>query len=1082
MSVPSPSCRIAVAMGFCCLVAESAGLHGAEQSASKAPSAAVLATANTFELHGQTFTLPTGFIVESAAAAPVVSRPITIDFDEQGRLYATECFGAIEKADVAQQKKIHRVVRLEDTDGDGRFDKRVVFADQIPFPEGTMWLNGSLYVAAPPSIWKLTDANGDGVAEQRVEWFKGNTLTGCANDLHGPYRGPDGWIYWAKGAFAKQTYDRPGRQPLVTRASHIFRARPDGSGIESVMTGGMDNPVDVVFTSTGERILSNTFIQNPGGGKRDGLLHAVYGGVYGKEHDVVYEHPWTGPDLMPIMTHHGPSASCGLVCAESGAWGREYDGNLYACLFNLHRVTRHVLVPRGATFTTKDEDFLVSSSADFHPTDIIEDADGSLLVADTGGWYKLCCPTSQLVKAEVLGGIYRIRKKDAKTPEPPKADDPRGLKIDWKAQTVSQLVQSLDDPRHAVRQRAADGLVTPVGAADVANGFEQTVTAMEQAIKNKNQPAFTRHALWALIRMDSDDARQLVRRQLESADESVRQVALQGVSLWRDREAIDSLMRLLKGESRGNRRLAAECMGRIGDARAVPALLAALPSADDRFQQHAIIHALIEIGDSKALTTALSDENTSIQRGAMIALDQMPLAGHIAKPGVERSRLDAAPVVKALVTNDAALREAAGWIVARHPEWGGHLATELGKRLMAADQLPAQQQDELARQLGRLAGAPEIQALLIKPSTADPSTSPAAEVAMRAMSQSRVKQVPQAWIAWLTAALATDSTAIQAQAVATIRALPWGKDRPAPLVAALLRIADSDKADADRRLAALTAIPVGAMELSAERMAFLLGQLDRDQPVTRRSLAAETITRAKLSADQLALLTDKLDRVAATEINQMLDAFAQSTDAALGLKLAAALKKAPAFAALRPDHLQTRLSKFGPDVQREAAALAAMLNIDLAEQRKHLEKTLAELKNGDIKRGHVVFRSAKAACSTCHATGYVGGTVGPDLTRVGAIRAERDLLESIIFPSLSFVQGYEPWTVTTKDGDVHVGRLTKNATDEVVLVCANREVRLPREQIAEIQPGKVSIMPSGLEQQLSKQELADLVAFLKSCK
>ena len=63
----------------------------------------------------------------------------------------------------------------------------------------------------PPSIWKLTDTNGDGVADQRVEWFQGKTLTGCANDLHGPYLGPDGWIYWCKGAFAQQTYERPGQ-------------------------------------------------------------------------------------------------------------------------------------------------------------------------------------------------------------------------------------------------------------------------------------------------------------------------------------------------------------------------------------------------------------------------------------------------------------------------------------------------------------------------------------------------------------------------------------------------------------------------------------------------------------------------------------------------------------------------------------------------------------------------------------------------------------------------------------------------------------------------------------------------------
>ena len=76
------------------------------------------------------------------------------------------------------------------------------------FPEGLLCFDGSVYVGAPPIIWKLTDANNDGVAEQRTPWFDGKTCNGCANDLHGPYLGPDGWIYWCKGAFEKQVYKR----------------------------------------------------------------------------------------------------------------------------------------------------------------------------------------------------------------------------------------------------------------------------------------------------------------------------------------------------------------------------------------------------------------------------------------------------------------------------------------------------------------------------------------------------------------------------------------------------------------------------------------------------------------------------------------------------------------------------------------------------------------------------------------------------------------------------------------------------------------------------------------------------------
>src|SRR6266487_919429 len=235
-----------------------------------------------FKFSNQTFSVPAGCEVEVAATTDLVQRPISGSFDEQGRLYVTDSSGSNEKPDKQLANPNHRVLRLEDMDGDGKFDKSTVFADKMMFPEGCLWHDGSVFVSAPPSIWKLTDTNNDGVADVRGEWHQGKTLTGCANDLHGPYLGPDGWIYWCKGAFASQTYELPNGKPFTSRAGHIFRARPDHSGLEPVMTGGMDNPVGLAFTPEGERILCGTFFVQPQAGKRDGLIHAIYGGVYGK--------------------------------------------------------------------------------------------------------------------------------------------------------------------------------------------------------------------------------------------------------------------------------------------------------------------------------------------------------------------------------------------------------------------------------------------------------------------------------------------------------------------------------------------------------------------------------------------------------------------------------------------------------------------------------------------------------------------------------------------------------------------------------------------------------------------------------
>jgi putative heme-binding domain-containing protein len=133
---------------------------------------------------------------------------------------------------------------------------------------------------------------------------------------------------------------------------------------------------------------------------------------------------------------------------------------------------------------------------------------------------------------------------------------------------------------------------------------------------------------------------------------------------------------------------------------------------------------------------------------------------------------------------------------------------------------------------------------------------------------------------------------------------------------------------------------------------------------------------------------------------------------------------------------------------------------------------------------HWLFYGPKAACFACHTVKNEGGQVGPDLTKIGAIRSNRDLLVAIVFPSASFARGFEPYEITTKDGKFYpAGIIRRETADALHIVTGDRvEVRIPRSEIETVVPGKVSIMPDGLDNQISRQELSDLIAFLMTLK
>ncbi|HEX5244201.1 MAG TPA: PVC-type heme-binding CxxCH protein, partial [Tepidisphaeraceae bacterium] len=985
------------------------------------------AAAHQIKIDGRTFTLPDGFTIERVAGPPVVNRPIQGDFDEFGNLYMAESSGSSDKVQKQLEEKPHHILKLAAADAQGIFHTSSVFADHLMFPEGAMWEEGSLYVGAPPSIWKLTDITGQGIADQRIEWFSGKTLTGCANDIHGPYAGPDGWIYWCKGAFAEQTYILHGNKKFVTRAAHIFRARPDGSGIEPVMTGGMDNPVHVVFMPNGERFFTTTFLQNPAGGQRDGIIHAIYGGIYGKVHDVIEDHPHTSPDVMPVLVQLGPAAACGLARYESDAFGPEYRNNLFASSFNLRKITRHILTPSGATYSSKDEDFLVCDDLDFHPTDIIEDADGSLLIVDTGGWYKLCCPTSQLWKPDVLGAIYRIRRSGA-----PQIDDPRGLKLDWKAMTSAQLAALLGDHRPAVRKRAIEALAARGPSA---------IQPIETILRTSSSQQARLDAVWAATRIDSPEARSAVRLALHDADDAVRQAAAHSASVWRDSAAFDDLIAVLQYPSAFNRRVAAEALGRLGNAKAIPAIFQQLARDNDRVLDHSLTYALIEIDDPSATSAGLASDNTHVKRSAMIALDQM-----------DGGKVGSQIVASAMNASDRPLRETAAWIASRHPDWGDQLADAMRKRMEAAN-LSEVDQQQLIAQLSKLAASPAIQNLLIE-MAGDSNASPEIRnLSLSAIGQSDLKQTPGEWVAALSDILDHAQPTVLLDTIHAAGKLHLSRPQRSAMAQKLIAVARRDDLPTRTRLEALEAIQGGLPAFDSPTFLFLVAQLANDQPADQQLMAAQALSRGKLSVDQLLDLTRAIETSGPLEIGPLMDAFQQTTNPKVGQKLVDSLGKAKSLTSLHPDVLRARLAPFGEHVIQQGDALLAKLDPDATQQKQKLDAIAASLPSGDIRRGQLIFNGTKAACVSCHAIGYVGAQVGPDLTRVGATRKERDLLESIVFPSASFVQSYQPTAVQLRSGTPQYGIIKRDdAAGLVLLTGPNQEVHIPRDQIKAMQP------------------------------
>ncbi len=990
--------------------------------------------------------VPDGFTIEEAVSPGLLSFPMFASFDDRGRLFVFESTGPNTMGtDAMLDSPSYHIRLLEDIDGNGVYDKSSIFADSIPLPMGGSFFQGSLYISAPPNLERLTDTNGDGIADEREVILTGWTLNSNAATLSGPFIGPDGWLYLAD---ARRGFEIERKEGDIVKGSgaRIWRCLPDGSRLESYAGGGFDNSIEMIFTPSGETIGTMTYFMDPQDGQRDALMHWVEGGVYPKPHQVIQadQLKLTG-ELMPVMTKLPRVAPSGLMRYRGTVFGGEFEENLFSAEFNTGRVMRHMVEEAGATFTTEDEPFMTSTSPDSHPTDILQDADGSLLVVLTGGWFIEGCPLSRVAKPDVPGGIYRIRKTDA-----PIIKDPRGLTLDLDGMSPHSLVSLLSDRRFAVRDKAVEALVSRGAPA---------IEALEKALKSEDEAVRTA-AVFSLYRTN---ALKGVRSALQDESPMVRTAAVRVLGLAKDSQSVDQIMYMVQKDQASVRRQAATALGQMGDPRAVEALLNASADATDRFVEHTIIHALTLLGKPNPLFKALEHSSARVKRAAGIALDQMdgkPLTQH--------------HLARFLESKDGQTRNTGIWLASHHPEWNEVVVDFLSKSLSGLN-LPEKDMAGVEDLMVTFSGDSHLQQIITDELEAATPISRKL-LLMEVVRRSTIEELPDAWVDQLGDLLKGGESEVRTGVLNLIES----RNIPS-LERELDEIINNSVTQAGFRLQALSARLLSRPVLTDNEFKVVVGYLDPHFESPVRQLAVRILVRAELRDPQLIELAQtQISTADLFLLPSLIDAFQGNSNPEVGEELLLALKNSTdRLDNLSEQDLQKLFSTFPASVQTSAEPLMAQLHELHSDRLSNLQQVEEQLLKGDVGEGRKIF-FGKAACSTCHSVGPDGGKFGPDLTNIGEIRARHDILEAIMYPNASFAREYETFKVETKT-NTYTGVISEQLSDAIIVsIGPTPGIRIPRTDIVSIDPHYVSMMPPGLDQQLSSEEMANLIAFLEA--
>ncbi len=380
----------------------------------------------TPEEAARAMTVPDGFHVDLIAAEPNLHQPIAFCFDQKGRIWVAEAHTYPRRAPNGQGKD--RIIVLEDTDGDGKFEKQTLFREGLNLVSGLEVGFGGVWVGAAPYFMFIPDQNDDLVPDGPEQiLLDGWGYQDTHETLNAFNWGPDGWLYGCHGVFTHSKIGKPGTpdEKRVPMNAGVWRYHPLKHQFE-VFAWGTSNPWGVDFTDTGEAFLACCVIPH--------AFHIVPGARYHRQggrhfNPYIYEdiktiadhlhyagkisdHAWWGRNEAvhddATSQAGGGHAHCGALIYRGDNWPIAYRNSLL--MFNVHgnRINNDLLRPEGSTYiASHGPDALYANDPWFRGVNLKTGPDGAVYMID---WYdkNACHRTSPEIWDRTNGRLYRV--------------------------------------------------------------------------------------------------------------------------------------------------------------------------------------------------------------------------------------------------------------------------------------------------------------------------------------------------------------------------------------------------------------------------------------------------------------------------------------------------------------------------------------------------------------------------------------------------------------------------------------------------------------------------------------------------